>query len=134
MLSLVTEKEDMTVLAYLILIGAVPLLILCLVVQGVICLIRHRHMSVALFWPDILSIVQAPFVWGCCEGVGSGKSLSNLIEFVIIGAVWGLCFAIRTVLVMRNRPRARNVGSWITLAVMAATAALMGIFFPSLPE
>lgn len=67
-------------------------------------------------------------------GIVGEKNLSNLIEFVIIGAVWGLCFAIRTVLIIRNCLRTRNVGSWISFAVMVATSALLIFCFPRLPE
>lgn len=121
-------------LAYLVLMGAVPLLVLAVIVQGGICLFRHWHMSVALSWPDILLILLVPLVWGLVQQWGLTKSLSNLIELPIIGAVWGLCFTARMFLIMRHPSLTRRAGSWLTFAVMIAISVLAGLFFPALPE
>lgn len=121
-------------LACLTFVVAVPLLVLVLIVQGMICLIGHRHMVVALSWPDVLSVLLAPVVWACMQPLGETKSLSNLIELPIIGTGWGLCFAVRTFIMMRHHPLTRRIGSWITFAIMITTATFMGLFFPTLPE
>mgnify|MGYP003292830592 CR=1 FL=1 len=117
-----------------VLAGAIAPFVLSLVLQGVICRLKHLHMFVVLSWWDVLAIALVPILWGILEHVGESKSLSNLIEFPIIGLIWGACYAIRTVLVCRANPPKTWRGGLITLVVLSVTTALMSIFFPGLPE
>ena len=117
-----------------VLAGALLPFVLSLVLQGVVCKLKHLHMFVVLSWWDVLAIALVPILWGLLEHVGESKSLSNLIEFPIIGLIWGACYATRTVLVCRaNSPKTWR-GGLITLVVLSVTTALMSIFFPGLPE
>ena len=117
-----------------VLAGVIVPFALSLVLQGVICRLKHLHMFVVLSWWDVLAIALVPFVWGALEHVGESKSLSNLVEFPMIGLIWGACYVARTVLMYRTRPLKAWRGGLITLVVLSCVTALMSVFFPCLPE
>ena len=118
----------------LFLIGAALPLVLSFVVQIVLCRRNKVPFQSALSSPDAFVFLLAPLIWSYAITLADPKGLSNLLEVPLIGSVWGLCVAVRTILVLRNHPCATWFGSWITLVIVTTTTALMGIFFPGLPE
>ena len=124
----------MAFLCSLFLIGAAIPLLLSLGVQFSICLAKKIPFQLVFSSPDVLIFLLMPTIWSYAITLGDSKSLSNLIEVPMIGVAWSLCIAVRTYFVMRNRFCAIWLGSWITVTLTTIITALMGAFYPGLPE
>ena len=121
-------------LCSLFLIGAAIPLVLSLGVQFSVCRMKKIPFQIVFTSPDVLIFLLMPSVWSYAITLGDSKSLSYLIEVPMIGVAWSLCVVVRTFFVLRNRSCAIWLGSWITVALTTIIAALMGVFYPELPE
>ena len=118
----------------LFLIGAAFPLVLSFVVQIVICRYNKIPFRLVFSSPDMFVLLLSPLIWSYAITLSDPKGLSNLLEVPLLGFAWGICITIRTFLVLRNHPRSIWFGSWITVILTIAITALVGIFYPSLPE
>lgn len=121
-------------LCSLFLIGAAIPLVLSLGVQVSVCRAKKIPFHLVFSSPDVLIFLLMPSVWSYAITLGDSKSLSNLVEVPLIGVAWSLCIAARTFFVLRNSSYAIWLGSWITVVLTTVIAALMGVFYPGLPE
>jgi hypothetical protein len=83
-------------------------------------------LKVVIFW--------LPF-WGLCTllpGVQT-KSMSNLIEQMILGGIWGLFLFVRLILVLCKVSKYKII-SYYGNALIFLMCILFAYFFPSLPE
>ena len=124
----------LAMVAVYMLLGAVLPFVVSLIVQAVVCKIRRMRMRLALSWWDVLTIVLVPFLWDALKWTGGTKSLSNLIEFPIMGLAWGVCYAIRTAFMCRQVPPRAWVAALVSVCILSAVAVIMANFFPALPE
>ena len=82
----------------------------------------------------VIVFLLIPF-WGLCTvlpGVPT-KSMSNLIEPMILGGIWGLFLFVRLILVLCNVSKYKII-SCCGNALVFLMCILFAYFFPSLPE
>ena len=120
---------------------ALPLYIICclpvflvLMVIYVIVMIRRQQKMRFIHWTDSITLLVAPYVWGFFEHVGQSKSLSNIVEFAIIGWVWCICMAIRYAMSIMQKKTFERCHGYLTFVIVILLSALLAIFFPGLPE
>ncbi|WP_296279726.1 hypothetical protein [Pseudoxanthomonas sp.] len=83
---------------------------------------------------DALQLLAPYVVWMGLSAIRSGeKSLANLIELPILGAVTGLFFTARVALAIM-RPHAGARAPQQALACSCLVAIAFWVFFPGLPE
>lgn len=118
----------------LYLVCCLPVFLLILAAYLIVMKLRKQRPIRALLLCDPLSLVLSPYIWACLEGVGQTKSLSNIIEFAIIGWTWCLILAVRYILsAMGNRRYERFYGI-ATLVILLTVSALLSVFCPAFPE
>ena len=82
----------------------------------------------------VIVFLLIPF-WGLCTvlpGVPT-KSMSNLIEPMILGGIWGGFLFVRLILVLFNVQKYKSIAFLGNIAVFVL-CVLFAYFFPSLPE
>ena len=82
----------------------------------------------------VIVFLLIPF-WGLCTvlpGVPT-KSMSNFIEPMILGGIWGLLLFVRLILVLCNVSKYKII-SCCGNALVFLMCILFAYFFPSLPE
>ena len=111
-----------------------PVFLLLLTVYVITMKVRRTKSLKILHWTDPFALLVAPYAWGYFEHVGQTKSLSNIMEFVIIGWVWCFCMAIRYAMSIMGRRSYERYYGYITFAIVVLFAISMAILFPTLPE
>ena len=103
-------------------------------VMGALLLIKQR--GLVYFVRSDLKVVLfcLPF-WGLCTVLPGAqtKSMSNLIEPMILGGIWGGFLFVRLILVLFNVQKYKSIAFWGNIAVFVL-CVLFAYFFPSLPE
>lgn len=90
-----------------------------------------------IHWTDCVGALLTYPLWIAVDKLHwtlYGKSLSNLVELILIGWFWSLLFALRC-LICFCRPE--TTARWLAVAanlLVAAATVLICVFFPSLPE
>lgn len=118
----------------LYLVCCLPVFLLVLAAYLIVMKLRKREPIRALLLCDPLSLVLSPYIWACLEGVGQTKSLSNIIEFAIIGWTWCLILAVRYILSAIGNRRCERFYGIATLVILSAVSGLLAVFCPALPE
>ena len=109
-------------------------IIYMLIIYVIAMKVRRAKSLKILHWTDPFSVLIAPYVWGLFEHVGHGKSLSNIVDFVIVGWGWCLCMAIRYGMSIMGRRSCERYYGYITFVIVILFAISMAILFPILPE
>lgn len=117
----------------LYLICCLPVFLVLMVIYAIVMIKRQQKMRL-IHWIDFITLLVAPYAWGFLEHVGQRKSLSNIVEFAIIGWAWCICMAIRYAMSIMQKKTFERCYGYLTFAVVVLVAALLAIFFPSLPE
>ena len=137
----VTKRKDrakwLAPLSYatsLYVVFCLPIFLLMLIVYVITMKVRGVKSLKILHWADPFALLVAPYAWGCFEHVGQTKSLSNIMEFVIIGWVWCFCMAIRYTMSIMGRKSYERYYGYLTFAIVVLFAISMAILFPTLPE
>ena len=112
----------------------VPIFLLLLIVYVITMKVRRAKSLKILHWADPFALLLAPYAWVCFEHAGQTKSLSNIMEFVIIGWVWCFCMAIRYGMSIMGRRSYERYYGYVTFAIVVLFAISMAILFPTLPE
>lgn len=112
----------------------IPVFLILAIIYVITMKVRKKSPIRIIHWLDPLSLLAAPSAWACFEHVGQAKSLSNIIEFAIIGWVWCICMAIRYARSIMERKNHERYYGHITFAIVILAAVLLAIFFPTFPE
>ena len=111
-----------------------PVFLVMMVAYVIAMRIRKMKPLRILHWTDPCALFIAPYVWMLLEHLGQPKSLSNIVEFAVMGWAWCLCMAVRYVLSIMGRKRHERYYGYITFIVVMLFAVSMAILFPTLPE
>jgi hypothetical protein len=111
-----------------------PLFLILVGAYIVMMKVRKKKPCHILHWTDPCALLIAPYTWAFFEHVGQAKSLSNIVEFAIIGWVWCACLAIRYILSIINKISHRHYYGYATFLIVIIFSILMSIYFPCLPE
>ena len=111
-----------------------PVFLILLIVYVITMMVRRSKPIRILHWTDPFSLLIAPYAWSFFEHVGQAKSLSNIVEFAIIGWTWCLCMATRYILSIKGRRSYKRYMGYITFVVVVVFSVAMAILFPTLPE
>ena len=121
---------------------ATPLYVVCclpvflVMMTSYIIMMHMRKMKPlrVLHWTDPLALLLAPYSWAFFKHVGHAKSLSNIVEFTIIGWSWCLCMAVRYFMSIMGRKAHERYYGYITFIVVMLVSVLLAILFPTVPE
>jgi formate hydrogenlyase subunit 4 len=94
-------------------------------------ILRNR---LPVLWPNWLSMVLPGPIWaGLAANLGSGKTLSNLVEGIFLG-VFVATLLVAQAITVRSSPDAHFRLAATTLVLGCVAAVALSLFFPGLPE
>ena len=111
-----------------------PIFLVMMIVYVITMRMRKMKPLRILHWTDPFALLFAPYVWAFLEHVGQAKSLSNIVEFAVIGWAWCLCMAVRYMMSIMGRKKHERYFGYVTFVAVMLFAALMATLFPALSE
>ena len=104
------------------------------IVKGTLLLMK-KEIPIYFIRSDLKVVIFCLPCWGLCTllpGVQT-KSMSNLIEPMILGGIWGLFLFVRLILVLCNVSNYKIISRYGN-ALVFLMCIIFSYFFPSLPE